>query len=194
MPCRMGCPSSVFGSCFSSVFGSCFSSPAPGPPRAFLQLLPVVNEKSTQLLMHPIFPHLCGRPTSRTRTHLHCCFRPLCLLTSLLFAPSLLAHHPATCTPPCSTNLFSLPHSLLTVAAPAGGTAGLIEALEAEAEARRAGGEGAGGSELGSRAAREEATRRAERAAVVRAVKNRAGPDRGGGSCAHKRDRARACV
>eukprot|EP00983_Pelagomonas_calceolata_P089047 1157270-Pelagomonas_calceolata.AAC.19 len=51
-----------------------------------------------------------------------------------------------------------------------GNTAGLIEALEAEAEARQgggAGGEGITGSELGSRAAREEATRRAERVATV---------------------------
>jgi hypothetical protein len=51
-----------------------------------------------------------------------------------------------------------------------GNTAGLIEALEAEAEARHAssaGGEGITGSELGSRAAREEATRKAERAAKV---------------------------
>jgi len=57
-----------------------------------------------------------------------------------------------------------------------GNTAGLIEALEAEAEARQgggAGGEGITGSELGSRAAREEATRRAERVATAEAAAKR---------------------
>jgi hypothetical protein len=58
---------------------------------------------------------------------------------------------------------------------PTGNTAGLIEALEAEANARHGsstGGEGAAGSELGSRAAREEAGRRAERLATVRVYLN----------------------
>ncbi|KAF5836904.1 SART-1 protein [Dunaliella salina] len=54
-----------------------------------------------------------------------------------------------------------------------GNTAGLIEALEAEAEARQGSGAGGESRELGSRAAREEATRRTERAATAEAAAKR---------------------